>query len=53
MDAYFNRIKELVQKKEEVTSRVRFMMQDVVELRENKWVPRRAEAQAKTIEEVW
>jgi translation initiation factor 4G len=52
MDAYFNRIKELVQKKDEVTSRVRFMMQDVIELRENKWVPRRAEAQAKTIDEV-
>ena len=36
MDQYFNRIEYLQKKKTELSARVRFMLQDVVELRKNK-----------------
>ena len=35
-----------------VSSRVRFMLQDVIELRANKWVPRRDENAPKTIDQI-
>ncbi|OAX34390.1 hypothetical protein K503DRAFT_868950 [Rhizopogon vinicolor AM-OR11-026] len=41
MDVYFTRMKELG-KSTNASSRVRFMLQDVVELRERKWVSRNA-----------
>lgn len=40
MDKYFDRIK-FFSCHEELPSRIRFMLQDVIELRKNKWVPRR------------
>ncbi|XP_059476758.1 eukaryotic translation initiation factor 4 gamma 1-like [Neocloeon triangulifer] len=47
----FAQIKQLVDKK--VTStRIRFMMQDVVELRDSGWKPRREAAKPKTMEEI-
>ncbi|KIM52875.1 hypothetical protein SCLCIDRAFT_482059 [Scleroderma citrinum Foug A] len=39
MDVYFSRMKELG-KSGNVTSRMQFMLQDVIELRERKWLPR-------------
>lgn len=45
---------ELSQKKgnAKVSSRVRFMLQDVIDLRSNKWVPRREDNNPKTIEQI-
>lgn len=45
---------ELSQKKgnSKVSSRVRFMLQDVIDLRGNKWVPRREDNNPKTIEQI-
>ncbi|KAH8087787.1 hypothetical protein BXZ70DRAFT_532902 [Cristinia sonorae] len=39
MDVYFQRMKELT-KSANVNSRMQFMLQDVIELRERKWIPR-------------
>ncbi|KAF9182635.1 hypothetical protein BGZ50_004797 [Haplosporangium sp. Z 11] len=41
MDVYFNRMTELT-KNTKLPSRIRFMVQDVIDLRANKWVNRRA-----------
>ncbi|KAI0369021.1 ARM repeat-containing protein [Pilatotrama ljubarskyi] len=38
MDVYFSRMKELT-KSPNVNSRMQFMLQDVIELRERKWIP--------------
>lgn len=45
---------DLAQKKDgsKVSSRVRFMLQDVIELRHSKWVPRREDNNPKTIEQI-
>lgn len=51
MDQYFSQMKKIVSEKK-TSSRVRFMLQDVMELRENKWVPRHAENNPKTIEQI-
>ncbi|KAF9196824.1 hypothetical protein BGZ49_002698, partial [Haplosporangium sp. Z 27] len=48
MDVYFVRMTELT-KNNKLPSRIRFMVQDVIELRANKWVNRRAAAGPKTI----
>lgn len=41
MDQYFGRMKSLTTNKE-LPSRIRFLLQNTVELRENGWVPRKA-----------
>ncbi|KAI0343671.1 hypothetical protein BDW22DRAFT_1373702 [Trametopsis cervina] len=48
MDVYFSRMKELC-KSNNVNSRMQFMLQDVIELRERGWVPRNATAAPTTI----
>ncbi|KAI0776258.1 hypothetical protein BD413DRAFT_470231 [Trametes elegans] len=48
MDVYFSRMKELT-KSPNVNSRMQFMLQDVIELRERKWVPRNQSAAPTTI----
>ncbi|KAF9392094.1 hypothetical protein BGX21_011096 [Mortierella sp. AD011] len=48
MDVYFIRMGELT-KNTKLPSRIRFMVQDVIDLRANKWVNRRAAAGPKTI----
>ncbi|XP_060210107.1 eukaryotic translation initiation factor-like isoform X3 [Lycium barbarum] len=50
-DSYFNRLKEL-STNPQLVSRLRFMVRDVLDLRANKWVPRREEVKAKTINEI-
>ncbi|CAD5181858.1 unnamed protein product [Musa acuminata subsp. malaccensis] len=50
-DAYFNRLKELITIPQ-LASRLRFMVQDVLDLRANNWIPRREEVKAKTITEI-
>ncbi|OBZ65381.1 Eukaryotic translation initiation factor 4 gamma [Grifola frondosa] len=48
MDVYFSRMKELC-KSPNVNSRMQFMLQDIIELREHKWVPRNQVAAPTTI----
>ena len=52
IDAYFKRITDII-KKGKVPARVRFMLQDVLDLRDHCWVPRvRQDKQLKTIDQV-
>ncbi|ORX86388.1 ARM repeat-containing protein, partial [Basidiobolus meristosporus CBS 931.73] len=51
MDAYFQRMKEMSVNKK-LNSRIRFMLLDVIDLRSNKWVPRREVAGPKTISQI-
>ncbi|XP_062317744.1 eukaryotic translation initiation factor 4 gamma 2b isoform X2 [Osmerus eperlanus] len=41
MDQYFGRMKSLMSNKE-LPARIRFLLQDTVELRDNNWIPRKA-----------
>ncbi|KAK9709826.1 eIF4-gamma/eIF5/eIF2-epsilon [Popillia japonica] len=53
LGSIFNVIKEIVDKKHgKVSSRVRFMLQDVIDLRNSKWVPRRQDINPRTIDEI-
>ncbi|XP_065935828.1 eukaryotic translation initiation factor 4 gamma 3 isoform X4 [Magallana gigas] len=51
MDQYFNQMDKVVQEKK-TSSRVRFMLQDVIDLRKCKWIPRRDESNPKTIDQI-
>jgi len=51
MDIYFQRIRELT-KSLNVSPRMQFMLQDVIELRERKWVTRNAVAAPATIAQI-
>ena len=49
---YFTRVNDII-KKGQISSRVRFALQDVVDLRDNKWIPRqRQDSQVKTIDQI-
>ncbi|GAB2218222.1 hypothetical protein Droror1_Dr00001441 [Drosera rotundifolia] len=50
-DVYFSRLKELMNNTQ-LAPRLRFMVRDVIDLRANRWVPRREEIKAKTITEI-
>ncbi|KAF8504688.1 hypothetical protein F5888DRAFT_1903604 [Russula emetica] len=51
LDVYFSRMRELTKNKN-VNSRMMFMLQDVIDLRERKWIPRNAVAAPTTIAQV-
>ncbi|XP_013390980.1 eukaryotic translation initiation factor 4 gamma 1 isoform X3 [Lingula anatina] len=51
VDQYFNRMNQIVQQRK-TSSRVRFMLQDVIDLRQSNWVPRRDETNPKTIDQI-
>ena len=51
VDQYFAQINKIIQARI-TSSRVRFMMQDVVDLRNNGWVPRREDNNPKTIDQI-
>ena len=53
MDRYiFTKVNDII-KKGKISPRVRFALQDVVDLRENKWVPRqRQDSQVKTTDQI-
>lgn len=51
MDVYFYRMVELT-RNTKLPNRIRFMVQDVIDLRANKWISRRAAAGPKTITEI-
>lgn len=49
----FNAMKAIADKKDgKVSSRIRFMLQDVIDLRLSKWVPRRQDLNPKTIDQI-
>eukprot|EP00258_Populus_trichocarpa_P006003 XP_002309358.1 eukaryotic translation initiation factor [Populus trichocarpa] len=50
-DVYFGQLKEL-SSKPQLAPRLRFIVQDVLDLRMNNWIPRREEIKAKTITEI-
>jgi len=54
MQEYFNKMQEIVSRKSQskISSRIRFMLQDVIDLRANKWIPRRNENNPKTIDQI-
>nr|XP_050051080.1 eukaryotic translation initiation factor 4 gamma 1-like isoform X2 [Dermacentor andersoni] len=51
LDEYFRKM-ENIAKKREVSLRVVFMLQDVIDLRHRKWIPRRDENIPKTIDQI-
>ncbi|XP_028663587.1 eukaryotic translation initiation factor 4 gamma 3-like isoform X5 [Erpetoichthys calabaricus] len=51
MDQYFTQMEKIV-KERKTSSRIRFMLQDVIDLRQNNWVSRRADQGPKTIEQI-
>ncbi|XP_073674358.1 eukaryotic translation initiation factor 4 gamma 1 [Garra rufa] len=51
MDQYFNQMEKII-KERKTSSRIRFMLQDVIDLRRNNWVPRRGDLGPKTIEQI-
>ena len=52
IDLYFARIAEII-KKGKIPPRIKFMLQNIQELRENNWVPRKGQEQSlKTIDQV-
>uniref|UniRef100_A0A8C5HTX5 MIF4G domain-containing protein n=1 Tax=Gouania willdenowi TaxID=441366 RepID=A0A8C5HTX5_GOUWI len=51
VDQYFQQMEEMVKEKK-TSSRMRFMMQDVLDLRTNNWVPRRVNQGPKTIDQI-
>lgn len=50
-DIYFLQLKDFI-KNPRLPARIRFMIQNVIDTRANKWVPRREEVKAKTITEI-
>ncbi len=52
MDVYFQRMKEMSKNEESINSRMRFMLVDVIELRESRWVPRHDNSAPKTIAQI-
>uniref|UniRef100_A0AAY4E845 Eukaryotic translation initiation factor 4 gamma 1 n=1 Tax=Denticeps clupeoides TaxID=299321 RepID=A0AAY4E845_9TELE len=51
MDQYFNQMEKII-KERKTSSRIRFMLQDLLDLRRNTWVPRRGDQGPKTIEQI-
>ncbi|KAM3834510.1 eukaryotic translation initiation factor 4 gamma 1 isoform 2-T4 [Vipera latastei] len=51
MDQYFTQMEKIIKEKK-TSSRIRFMLQDVIDLRRNSWVPRRGEQGPKTIDQI-
>uniref|UniRef100_A0A671XZL3 Eukaryotic translation initiation factor 4 gamma 1 n=1 Tax=Sparus aurata TaxID=8175 RepID=A0A671XZL3_SPAAU len=51
MDQYFNQMEKIIKEKK-TSSRIRFMLQDVLDLRRNNWVPRRGDQGPKTIDQI-
>ncbi|XP_062857043.1 eukaryotic translation initiation factor 4 gamma 1-like [Trichomycterus rosablanca] len=51
LDCYFNQLGTMI-KDRRTSSRIRFMIQDVLDLRKNNWIPRKGDQGPKTIKEV-
>ena len=52
MDTYFSTVNDIINRRT-ISKRVQFVLQDVVDLRDNQWVPRqRQDAKVKTIDQI-
>ncbi|XP_051934758.1 eukaryotic translation initiation factor 4 gamma 1-like isoform X2 [Hippocampus zosterae] len=51
MDQYFKQMEKVIKEKK-TSARIRFMLQDVVDLRRSNWVPRRGDQGPKTIDQI-
>ena len=51
MDQYFQRIQAIVEMRQ-TSSRIRFMLIDIMDLRKNNWVPRRDKISPKMSEQI-
>uniref|UniRef100_A0A8C6R261 Eukaryotic translation initiation factor 4 gamma 1 n=1 Tax=Nannospalax galili TaxID=1026970 RepID=A0A8C6R261_NANGA len=51
MDQYFNQMEKIIKEKK-TSSQIRFMLQDVLDLRQSNWVPRRGDQGPKTIDQI-
>ncbi|XP_067310107.1 eukaryotic translation initiation factor 4 gamma 1a isoform X2 [Pseudorasbora parva] len=51
MDQYFHQMEKII-KERKTSSRIRFMLQDVIDLRKSNWVPRRGDLGPKTIDQI-
>jgi len=51
LDIFFKQMQEIIEQKK-TSSRIRFLLQDVIDLRKNNWVSRHKEAGPKTIEQI-
>ncbi|XP_056148646.1 eukaryotic translation initiation factor 4 gamma 1a [Lampris incognitus] len=51
MDQYFNQMDKII-KERKTSSRIRFMLQDVLDLKRCNWVPRRGDQGPKTIDQI-
>jgi len=51
MDQYFQQIEKIIEKKK-ISSRIKFALRDVIDLRSSHWVPRRDEGNPKTIDQI-
>lgn len=51
MNQYFSTLDGIVNKKK-ISNRIRFMIQDVVDLRKSQWKPRREDNNPKTIDQI-
>ncbi|XP_056649007.1 eukaryotic translation initiation factor 4 gamma 1-like isoform X1 [Diorhabda sublineata] len=55
LDSIFTQMKNIANKKDstnKISSRIRFMLQDVIDLRASKWVPRRQDLNPKKIDQI-
>lgn len=53
LEIYIKKIKSIIDKKSsKISSRVRFMLQDVIDLRKCNWIPRRTDNNPKTISQI-
>ena len=52
LSEYFGKMREISQKRGEISSRVRFMLRDVIDLRQGKWIPRRSDSNPKTMDQI-
>lgn len=51
MNSYFSSLDTIVNKRK-ISNRIRFMIQDVVDLRKSQWKPRREDNNPKTIDQI-
>ncbi|TDH73936.1 hypothetical protein CCR75_007553 [Bremia lactucae] len=52
IQGYYTRLKQYSRETETLSTRVRFLLQEVLELRKNRWIPRRKEIKAMTLAQV-
>ncbi|XP_051166301.1 eukaryotic translation initiation factor 4 gamma 3-like isoform X2 [Leptopilina boulardi] len=52
LNEHFKQMQSIANDKGRINSRVRFMLKDVIDLRANKWVPRRDDSNPKTMDQI-